>query len=223
MKSEDIPGHVRLSDGVSRKLYFKGEKYVCPKCSSHHTYSEGCTEQLLEKYAEESNNNNNTTQENNTEKQQKTAQKNSNKHPQMDNGSTPTDTVQQKLDSTICRRNRTITENRTEQKTRTDNLLIMEDKEERGEEDVAGMLPTSQQRDFPLSPCMLTAVIPESLIMVIEETPVSQMEREGNNQAILAAKQDKKPMETNRKQVGTKARTTQLIDPLPLSLPRWKN
>ena len=41
VKPEDIPGYITLSDGVSRKLYFRGEKYVCPKCSAHHTYSEG--------------------------------------------------------------------------------------------------------------------------------------------------------------------------------------
>ena len=225
VKPEDIPGHVTLSDGVSRKLYFKGKRYVCAKCSSHHTYLEGCAEQMLEGSAEEPNNNNKMTQENNTEKQQKTVQENSNKHPQTNNRSTPTDTAQQKLDSTICGRNRTTTETRTEQITRTDNLSTTEDKEERGEEDfdVAGMQTTSQQGDFPLSPCVLTTVIPESPVMIIEETPASQMDREGDNTATPAAKQDKKPMGTNRKQVGTKARATKLIDPLPLHNPRWKN
>ena len=41
---EEIPLYITLSDGVSRKLYFRGGKYVCPKCSAHNTYSEGCTE-----------------------------------------------------------------------------------------------------------------------------------------------------------------------------------
>ena len=41
---EEIPVYITLSDGVSRKLNFRGEKYVCLKCSAHHTYSEGCTE-----------------------------------------------------------------------------------------------------------------------------------------------------------------------------------
>ena len=35
--SEEIPAYITLSNGVSRKLYFRGEKYVCPKCSAHHT------------------------------------------------------------------------------------------------------------------------------------------------------------------------------------------
>ena len=72
MKPEGIPGHVTLSDGVPRKLYFLGERYVCAKRSARHTYLDGCAEGLLQENAEEPNNdrrlprkNNNRSQTNN--------------------------------------------------------------------------------------------------------------------------------------------------------------
>ena len=72
VKPEDIPGHVTLSDGVPRKLYFLGERYVCAKRSARHTYLDGCAEGLLQENAEEPNNdrrlprkNNNRSQTNN--------------------------------------------------------------------------------------------------------------------------------------------------------------
>ena len=57
---ESIPGFITLSDGVSRKLYFRGKKYLCAKCSAKHTYLEGCAEQLPQESVEETNKN--TTQ-----------------------------------------------------------------------------------------------------------------------------------------------------------------
>ena len=65
------------------------------------------------------------------------------------------------------------------------------------------MLSASQRGEFPLSPCVLTTVIPETSIMVIEETPISQIDREGNKEAIPAAKRNIKSMETKKKKVGT--------------------
>ena len=76
--------------------------------------------------------------------------------------------------------------------------------------------------EFPLSPCILTRVIPETPITVIGETPISQMDREGNNAAIPATKCNTKPMEKNKKKVGTQSRTTKLINPLPLRNPPMK-
>ena len=67
---ESIPGFITLSDGVSRKLYFRGKKYLCAKCSAKHTYLEGCAEQLPQESVEETNKN--TMQENTTNKQQQT-------------------------------------------------------------------------------------------------------------------------------------------------------
>ena len=70
-----------------------------------------------------------------------------------------------------------------------------------GREDcqISGMLSASQQGDFPLSPCVLTTVIPKTPITKIGETPISQMDREGNKKAIPAARQNTKFMAANRK------------------------
>ena len=203
-RTEHIPGFVTLSDGVSRKLFFRGKRYVCAKCSARHTYSEGCGEQLQEN-AEETNNTN--TQENTTEIQQPTL----NKQPQTEN--TPTANTRQKPDTTISGCNRTNTENQTKQTTKTNNLSTQRDKDERGDEnfDISGMLSASQQGDFPLSPCMLTSVIPET-----------QMDREGNNKATPAAKRNTKTMEKNKRKVGSQSRMTQFIDLLPLPQPPMK-
>ena len=133
----------------------------------------------------------------------------------------PTTTKQQKRNSTISGRNRTTTENETKQTT--DSVPTNKDNNERGGEsfEISGMLSASQQSDFPLSPCVLTTVIPETPITTIGETPISQMDREGNKKAIPAAKHNSKPMDTNRKKVGSQSRKTQLTD--PLRLPPWRH
>ena len=77
------------------------------------------------------------------------------------------------------------------------------------------MLSASQQGEFPLSPCVLTIVISETPIMVIEETPISQIDREGNKRNI-------KSMETNKKKVGTQSRMTKMFNPLSLRHPPIK-
>ena len=166
---------------------------------------------MLEESAKEPNNN--ATQENTTEKQQ-TAQEHLNKQPQTDRECTSAANTRQKLNSTISGRNRTTTENRAKQTTKPDNLSTTKDKDEREEEnfDVGGMLSASQQGEFPLSPCVLTTVIPETPIMVIEETPISQIDREGNKRNI-------KSMETNKKKVGTQSRMTKMFNPLSLRHP----
>ena len=211
---ESIPGFIALSDGVHRKLYFKGKKYLCAKCSTTHTYLEGCAEQLPQESVEETNKN--TTQEKTTNKQQQMTNK------QRQTEDTPTATKQQKRNSTISGRDRTTTENATKQTTDTHNVPTNKDNNERGEEnlEISGMLSTSQQSDFPLSPCVLTTVIPETPV-TIGETPISQLDREGNKKAIPAAKHNTKAMDTNRKEKGSQSRRTQLIDPLRFQ--PWKH
>ena len=211
---ESIPGFIALSDGVHRKLYFKGKKYLCAKCSTTHTYLEGCAEQLPQESVEETNKN--TTQEKTTNKQQQMTNK------QRQTEDTPTATKQQKHNSTISGRDRTTTENATKQTTDTHNVPTNKDNNERGEEnlEISGMLSTSQQSDFPLSPCVLTTVIPETPV-TIGETPISQLDREGNKKAIPAAKHNTKAMDTNRKEKGSQSRRTQLIDPLRFQ--PWKH
>ena len=153
---------------------------------------------MLEESAKEPNNN--ATQENTTEKQQQTAQEHPNKQPQTDRECTSAANTRQKLNSTISGRNRTTTENRAKQTAKPDNLSTTKDKDEREKEnfDVAGMLSASQQGEFPLSPCVLTTVIPETPIMVIEETPISQIDREGNKRNIKSMETNKKKWEPNR-------------------------
>ena len=212
---ESIPGFITLSDGVYRKLYFKGKRYLCAKCSTTHTYLEGCAEQLPQESVEETNSN--TTQEKTTSEQQQMT------NTQRQTEDTPTATKQQKHNSTFFGRNRTTTENAFERTTDTNNVPTNKDNNERGEEnfEISGMLSASQQSDSPLSPCVLTTVIPETPVIVIGETPTSQIDREGNKKAIPAAKHNTKAMVTNRKEKGSQPRRTQLIN--PLHLPPWKN
>ena len=42
VQTRDIPGSIRTSDGIRRKLYFRGKLYFCGECSTKHTYTEGC-------------------------------------------------------------------------------------------------------------------------------------------------------------------------------------
>ena len=215
MNLESIPGFITLSDGVHRKLYFKGKTYLCAKCSTTHTYLEGCAEQLPQQSVEETNNN--TTQEKTTNEQQQIT------NTQRQTEDTPTATKQQKRNSSFFGRNRTTTENAFKQTTDTNIVPTNKGNNERGEEnfEISGMLSASQQSIFTLSPCVLTKVIPETPVTVIGETPTSQIDREGNKKAIPAAKHNTKAMVTNRKEKGSQPRRTQLIN--PLRLPRWKN
>lgn len=63
----DVPGFWTTSDGVERKLFFRGKVFFCSKCRRNHTYSEGCAEIGVMDWPEES-----TTQDNrqDTEPQQ---------------------------------------------------------------------------------------------------------------------------------------------------------
>ena len=42
VQTRDIPGSIRTSDGIWRKLSFKGKLYFCGGCGTKHTYTEGC-------------------------------------------------------------------------------------------------------------------------------------------------------------------------------------
>ena len=110
MTPENIPRFVKLSDGVCRKIYFKGKSYVCTKSNTKHTYLEGSAGQLSQENLEETNN---TTQEKTANKQQQMTSK------QQQTEDAPTANKQQKLNSTISGRNRTTTENATKQTTKT--------------------------------------------------------------------------------------------------------
>ena len=42
VNTRDIPGSLRTSDGVWRKLFFRGKLYTCGGCGNKHTFTEGC-------------------------------------------------------------------------------------------------------------------------------------------------------------------------------------
>lgn len=42
VQSRDIPGYIRILDGMWRKLFFKGKLYLCGGCSTKYTYTESC-------------------------------------------------------------------------------------------------------------------------------------------------------------------------------------
>ena len=125
MNLESIPAFITLSDGVHRKLYFKGKRYLCAKCSTTHTYLEGCAEQLPQQSVEETNNN--TTQEKITNEQQQIT------NTQRQTEDTPTATKQQKRNSSFFGRKRTTTENAFEQTTDTNIVPTNKGNNQKGE------------------------------------------------------------------------------------------
>ena len=42
VKSRDIPGFTTTSNGIRRKLFFRGKVFYCARCHSKHAFHEGC-------------------------------------------------------------------------------------------------------------------------------------------------------------------------------------
>ena len=134
----DLPWFVRTSDGVLRKLFFRGKVYLCRICGTRHTYTERCpTSQNDEEH---------------TSKQQKQTT-----IPQQQTNNYAT---QQKQKTLTSGRNRTDhtqttqhTPNTTTTKPKPNTMANIKDKEG-GNDNIAGT-PTTQEDDFPLSPSLV--------------------------------------------------------------------
>ena len=133
----DLPWFVRTSDGVLRKLFFRGKVYLCRKCGTRHTFTERCpTSQNDEEHT--------------SIQQKQTA------IPQQQTNNYDT---QQKQKTPTSGRNRT-DHTQTTQHTPTtttkpqSNTMANTKDKEGGNENLAGT-PTIQEDDFPLSPSLV--------------------------------------------------------------------
>ena len=166
VNTRDIPGSLRTSDGVWRKLFFRGKLYTCGGCGNKHTFTEGCatsqhdeqencqTSQDKEQPILKSNNITSQTRDS-TNTQRKT----NNNQNMNDKQHKPT-TTKHGPDRTHSHIQTTTT---------------TEDKDKGAEENKAGTPVNSQEVDFPLSPCVVN-----SITRNIQVTPLSTKDREND-------------------------------------------
>ena len=192
----DLPWFIRTSDGVLRKLFFRGKVYLCRKCGTRHTYAERClTSQNDEEHTS------------NQQKQTTIPQQQTNNH-----------TTQQKQKTSTSGRDRT-DHTQTIQHTPTTttksqpNTMANTKDREGGNYNIAGT-PTTQEDDFPLSPSLvppLSHLLPDANA---RETP-SHINKEQTIQ--------KKSMEkANSHQKDSQRRQAKLIPPRG-NPERWKH
>ena len=191
----DLPWSVRTSDGVFRKLFFRGKAYLCRKCGTRHTYTERClTSQNDEEHTS-------VQQKQTTIQQQQT-----NNHATQQKQKTPTP-GRDRTDHT-----QTIQHTPTAITKSQPNTMANTKDREGGNYNIAGT-PTTQEDDFPLSPSLvppLSHLLPDANA---RETP-SHLNREQTIQ--------KKSMEkANSHQKGNQRRQTKLIPPR-FNPERWK-
>ena len=200
VKTRDIPWSLRTSDGIWRKLFFKGKVYKCRDCGSKHSYTEGCPtpqqdEQTQQQHAslQETDStdtapvpNNTVTESHNPTNQQNTITK-----------SGPTRTHSQSPKRTNIQ---TEPDNTTEDK----NKNTTEDKN-KGEDDTILGTPPSQEVDLPPSPCVVSEITRN-----ISSIDPSVKDRELNN------KLRKSMGKIKANQTVTPRRKTKLIEPRQL-------
>ena len=141
VKARDLPTFLRTSDGVRRKLFFKGKLYICRDCGTKHTFTEGCPPEA--------------------------SQQDQQKHEQNVKITETIDIPQQKHNTEPCGRNRTHSLTRKHTKTTREHTNttqqpnkqtnITRDKNDKGVEDMrAGTPMITEEVDFPLSPCVIS-------------------------------------------------------------------
>ena len=139
VKARDIPTSLRTSDGVRRKLFFKGKLYICRDCGTKHTFTEGCPSEVSQQHQQEHEQNTTTTEN--------------------------IDMQQQKPSTKTCRRNRThsLTQEHTnstqqsneeQHSNKNSTTNTTGSKDDKGAENMrAGTPMNTQEVDFPLSLC----------------------------------------------------------------------
>lgn len=145
VQTRDIPGSIRTSDGIWRKLFFKGKLYFCGGCKTKHTYTEGCPVSHDEQ------------REQNIETQ----------HEQANNASTSIDisNTQQNTETPNCGRNctegaqttqeTTTTEKRQQQTTKHKGVVTDKGKDISSHSDTPAH---THEEDFPLSPSLVSSI-----------------------------------------------------------------
>ena len=210
VRTRDIPASLRTSDGVWRKLFFRGKLYTCGGCGTKHTYTEGCptSQQDQQQNCPTSQDNQQPIPEQNATTQQTRdltiTQQNS------DNTENTNDT-QRKPTATQSGRNRTHTRITEHTSTKQQPNKTTEDKNNRGmENNITGTPVNSQEVDFPLSPCVVNSVTRNTPV-----TPLSTKDRE--NEVKLQKTMGKiRNNQTGIQRRRVKQTSPRCIDPRPI-------
>ena len=144
VKARDIPWSIRTSDGVWRKLFFKGKVYSCRDCGTKHSHSEGCPipQQDEQTHQQETN-----PQETDPTE---TVPVPNNTIPKTHNPTTQLNSTKTKPGP-----NRTHSQPRKRIVTQTEPDNTTENNN-KGEDDTITGTPSSQEVDFPQSPCVVS-------------------------------------------------------------------
>ena len=203
VRTTDIPGTLYTSDGVWRKLFFKGKPYMCKNCGTIHTHTQGCP--TSQQYQFEQQQNYPTSQEHSTEVnlERTDAKQQTRNNTNAQHNLTNTDNAnraQQEHTTTNFGRNRTHSHIQEHTNTEQQTNNITEDQNDRGVDDTAGTYTNSQEEDFPQSPCVISNTRKGSV------APPSTNDRETKLQKTME--------KVKTKQTGIPRRKVKQISPL---------
>ena len=232
----DIPGFWTTSDGVERKLFFKGKVFFCAKCRRNHTYTEGCAEIGVVEGPAES-----TTQDSRQDAEPQRQQNNTTNKEQDTTQTGNKDEHKQETSETVkasfCGRESSTQEIRI--LSNEPSAVAQKQKEgftdERGKDltDFLNGLPEDSQGEFPNSPAVLITTIPETPMDAIAndsttdmeasaktamETPPSKIDKVGGRQP--AEELYRKAVENIKARSRAIPRLTQLLTKVPPNKPR---
>ena len=203
VRTTDIPGTLYTSDGVWRKLFFKGKPYMCKNCGTIHTHTQGCP--TSQQYQFEQQQNYPTSQEHSTEvnlertdAKQQTRNNTNAQHNPTNTGNT--NHGHEEHTTTNSGRNRTHPHIQEHTNTEQQPNNFTEDQSDRGADYTAGTYTNSQEEDFPQSPCLVS----NTRNCSVASPPVNDRD----------TKLQKSMEKVKTKQTGILRRTVKLISPL---------
>ena len=203
VKTTDIPGSLRTSDGVWRKLFFQGKSYMCKNCGTKHTHTQGCP--TSQQYHFEQQQNYSTSQEHSpevnserTDAKQQTRNNTNAQHNPTNTGNT--NHGHEEHTTTNSGRNRTHPHIQEHTNTEQQPNNFTEDQSDRGADYTAGTYTNSQEEDFPQSPCLVS----NTRNCSVASPPVNDRD----------TKLQKSMEKVKTKQTGILRRTVKLISPL---------
>ena len=149
VKARDLPTFLRTSDGIRRKLYFKGKLYICRDCGTKHTFTEGCPPEASQQDQPEHEQNVKITETTNIPQQihsTETCGRNRTHSPTRKH----TNTTQEYT-------NTTQQPNKQQHPNKNSTTNTTGDKNDKGVEDMrAGTPMNTEEVDFPLSPGVIS-------------------------------------------------------------------
>ena len=206
VQTRDIPGFIRTSDGIRRKLHFRGKLYFCGGCLTKHTYTEGCpifqdghtNDQQIQ--LEQSNNTDTPQTEQHTKSSAQTEQNTENITNLTTSvvGRNRTKRAQTEQHTDDTKKNK-----QTKQNTETDT--------NKGEDNtnITGT-PNSQEEEFPMSPC------------VVSNTPRPYPADAANSLTNREGNTDSKSMEKGNKTRKDNPKKQKALDLSRSNSQRWK-